>query len=49
MKVLIIEDEQELLDLMSRYMKREGYVCEFATTFKEGYKKLITTNMIVRS
>ena len=40
MKVLIIEDEQELLDLMSRYMKREGYVCEFATTFKEGYKKI---------
>ncbi len=40
MKVLIIEDEQELLDLMLRYMKREGYVCEYATTFREGYKKI---------
>ena len=40
MKVLIVEDEQELLDLMLRYMKREGYVCEFAMTFKEGYKKI---------
>ena len=40
MKILIIEDEQELLDLMLRYMKREGYVCEHANTFKEGYKKI---------
>ena len=40
MKVLIVEDEQELLDLMLRYMKREGYVCEYATTFKEGFKKI---------
>ena len=40
MKVLIVEDEQELLDLMLRYMKREGYVCEYATTFREGYKKI---------
>jgi DNA-binding response OmpR family regulator len=40
MKVLIIEDEQELLDLMIRYMKREGYVSEYATTFKEGFKKI---------
>ncbi len=40
MKVLIVEDEQELLDLMLRYMKREGYVCEHATTFRDGYKKI---------
>jgi len=40
MKILIVEDEQELLDLMLRYMKREGYVCEHATVFKEGYKKI---------
>lgn len=40
MKVLIVEDEQELLDLMMRYMKREGYVCEYAPTFKEGFKKI---------
>ena len=40
MKILIVEDEQDLLDVMLRYMKREGYVCEYATTFKEGYKKI---------
>ena len=40
MKILVVEDEQELLDLMLRYMKREGYLCEHATTFKDGYKKI---------
>ncbi|MFK8008871.1 MAG: response regulator transcription factor [Saprospiraceae bacterium] len=40
MKLLIIEDEQELLDLMLRYLKREGYVCESANTFSGGYKKI---------
>lgn len=40
MKLLIIEDEQELLDLMLRYLKKEGYVCEWATTYNEGYKKI---------
>lgn len=40
MKVLIIEDEQDLLDLIIRYMKREGYICEVATSFIEGYKKI---------
>lgn len=40
MKVLIVEDEKDLLDLMTRYMKREGYVCEVAHNFQEGYKKI---------
>jgi DNA-binding response OmpR family regulator len=40
MKLLIIEDEQDLLDLMLRYLKREGYVCESTNTFNEGYKKI---------
>ena len=40
MKLLIIEDEQDLLNLMLRYLKREGYVCESANTFNEGYKKI---------
>ena len=40
MKILIIEDEPDLLSLIKRYFKREGYVCEEATTFKEGYKKI---------
>jgi len=40
MKILIIEDEQDLLKLIMRYLKREGYICEIATTFKEGYQKI---------
>ncbi len=40
MKILIIEDEQDLLNLILRYFKKEGYVCEVANTFNEGYKKI---------
>ena len=40
MKILIVEDEQDLVDLMLRYLKKEGYVCECASTHKEGYKKI---------
>ena len=40
MKILIIEDEQDLLSVMLRYLKREGYLCETASTFSEGYKKI---------
>jgi len=40
MKLLIIEDELDLQNLMLRYLKREGYVCELASTFGEGFKKL---------
>ncbi len=40
MKFLIVEDEQDLLDLIARYLKKEGHVCEQAPNFKEGYKKI---------
>lgn len=40
MKILIIEDEQELQELILRYFKKEGYVCEVASSFKEGYIKI---------
>lgn len=40
MKFLIIEDEQDLLDLITRYLKKEGHVCEQALDFKEGFKKI---------
>lgn len=40
MKILLIEDEPDLLQLMQRYLKKEGYVCEEAHTFKEGYRKI---------
>lgn len=40
MKILIVEDEQDLLNLIMRYLKKEGYVCEIATNYKEGFKKI---------
>jgi DNA-binding response OmpR family regulator len=40
MKILLIEDEPDLLHLMQRYLKKEGYLCEEANTFKEGYRKI---------
>lgn len=40
MKILIVEDEQDLRHLILRSFKKEGYVCEEATNFKEGYKKI---------
>jgi len=40
MKVLIIEDEEDLRSLITRSLKREGFVCEEAGTFNEGYKKI---------
>lgn len=40
MKILIIEDEEDLQKLMQRYLKKEGYLCESAFTFNEGYKRL---------
>ncbi len=40
MKVLLIEDEPDLLRLMHRYLKKEGYLCEEAKTFKEGFIKI---------
>lgn len=40
MKILIIEDEQDLQKMIIHYLKKEGYVCEEASNFKEGYRKI---------
>lgn len=40
MKLLLVEDEPDLLSLMERYLKREGYLCERASNFKEGFIKI---------
>lgn len=40
MKILIVEDDQNLLTKMLRFFKREGYVCEHVNSYQEGYKKL---------
>jgi DNA-binding response OmpR family regulator len=39
MKILIIEDEQQLADSIATYLKTENYVCEFAATFREALDK----------
>jgi len=40
MKILIIEDEIELLIAISNYLVRENYICELAESFKKADEKL---------
>lgn len=40
MKILIIEDEQDLLDSMSTYLESEGYLCETATDYQKAFEKI---------
>lgn len=41
MKVLIIEDEKELVKSMAQYLRQESYVCEVAYTAKEAIEKIM--------
>jgi len=40
MKILIIEDENELADSISEYLLEENYLCEFASTFNQALGKI---------
>lgn len=40
MKILIIEDEQELSESIVSYLKGEDYVCEVASTFNKALQKI---------
>lgn len=42
MKLLIIEDNPDLLNNITTYMEREGYICESAVDFQSGLDKMIT-------
>lgn len=42
MKLLIVEDEIELLNGTSSYLEKEDFICETATNFFEAEDKLIT-------
>ena len=42
MKILIVEDEIELLETVVSYLKNEDFICEKATTFFEAEDKLIS-------
>lgn len=40
MKILIIEDEQELAKSIAEYLSEENYLCEFASTFNQALDKI---------
>ncbi|MEN9298006.1 MAG: hypothetical protein RLZZ429_319 [Bacteroidota bacterium] len=40
MKILIIEDENELASSISEYLLEENYLCEFASTFNQALGKI---------
>lgn len=40
MKILIIEDEEELAKSIAEYLSGENYLCEFASTFTEAMHKI---------
>ncbi len=42
MKLLIVEDEQELVKSMVSYLQQENYICHLASTFKEGMNRIET-------
>jgi DNA-binding response OmpR family regulator len=44
MKILIIEDEQELKKVVHSYFQKEGFICETACSFQEADEKLALYN-----
>ena len=40
MKILIIEDEKDLLDSMRMYLESEGYLCETANDYQKASEKV---------
>ncbi len=42
MKILVVEDNEELAQNMADYLQREGYVSELAANYKEAIDKLST-------
>lgn len=41
MKILIVEDEKQLVKSMAQFLRQEGYVCEIAYTEKEALEKVV--------
>jgi DNA-binding response OmpR family regulator len=40
MKILIIEDEEELSKSIVKYLQKESYTCDVAYSFREGMEKI---------
>ena len=41
MKILIVEDEEQLLESISAYLQKEGFICEQASSYTAAESKLI--------
>lgn len=44
MKILIVEDEIDLVNTISKYLQKENFVCEFAVNYFDAEDKLISYN-----
>ncbi|MEX0906004.1 MAG: response regulator transcription factor [Balneolaceae bacterium] len=42
MKLLIVEDNRDLMENILTYLKREGYICETATDYDQGFDKIMS-------
>lgn len=42
MKLLIIEDNEDLLENIQTYLKREGYICESAQDYQQAFDKVMS-------
>lgn len=42
MKLLIIEDNEDLLQNIQTYLKREGYICEYAKSYSAAFDKVMS-------
>lgn len=42
MKLLIVEDNEDLLQNIHTYLEREGYICESAKDYDEGFDKVMS-------
>ncbi|HEX6983110.1 MAG TPA: response regulator transcription factor [Balneolaceae bacterium] len=42
MKLLIVEDNEDLLENIRAYLRREGYICEYAKNYSEAFDKVMS-------